>query len=380
MFEDIRPFYDAEVPGATASLLGESAFFHALRYIKPDFDEAAFASALRACKTKEEFKYVLAYDAVTSIALASTFSLDISGGSRLAPGLPCTFISNHRDIILDAAFLNTTLFNVGQGMTQIAIGSNLLVWPWIETLVKLNNSFIVKRGLPLRQQLEASRTLSQYIRHTIQETRESVWIAQREGRCKDSNDHTQSSILKMLNMAGEGEIIDNLLSLNIVPIALSYEIDPCDYLKAQEYQQKRDNPAFEKNPRDDLFNMETGILANKGRVHITIGHPVNPVLSSLPGEMDKVELYNAIAAAIDREIYLCYRFYANNYVAYDLITGTGRFTSLYSVREKAQFEAYLQGQLDKVTLPNKDEAFLRHKILEMYSNPLKNHLAALQGE
>ncbi|MDR3128689.1 MAG: 1-acyl-sn-glycerol-3-phosphate acyltransferase [Tannerellaceae bacterium] len=380
MFEDIRPFCNEEVPHAIESLLGETAFFRALRFIKPEFDEEAFIVALRACKTKEEFKHVLAYDAVTSIAMATTFSLDISGGSRLAQGIPCTFISNHRDIILDAAFLNTTLFNVGRGMTQIAIGSNLFVWPWIETLVRLNNSFIVKRGLPLRQQLEASRTLSQYIHYTIKETRESLLIAQREGRCKDSNDHTQGSILKMLNMAGEGNILDNLLALNIVPIALSYEIDPCDYLKAREYQQKRDNPAYEKNPHDDLLNMETGILSYKGRVHITIGHPINDVIASVDRGMDKVELYAAIAKVIDREIHLSYRFYANNYIAYDLLTEVQRFSSLYSPQERVQFEEYLQRQVDKISLPNKDEAFLRNKILEMYSNPLRNHLIALQGE
>jgi 1-acyl-sn-glycerol-3-phosphate acyltransferase len=379
MFEDIRPFNDEEVPRAVESLSSESAFFRALRFIKPEFDQEAFVAALRACTTKGEFKHVLAYDAVTAIATATTFSLDITGGSRLSQGNPCTFISNHRDIILDAAFLNTMLFNVGRGMTQIAIGSNLLVWPWIETLVRLNNSFIVKRGLPLRQQLEASRTLSRYIHYTIKETRESLWIAQREGRCKDSNDQTQSSILKMLNMAGEGSIIDNLLSLNIVPIALSYEIDPCDYLKAREYQQKRDNPAFEKDPRDDLFNMETGILSYKGRVHITIANPINSVIANFDREMDKVELYTAIANVIDREIYLSYRFYANNYIAYDLITEGRRFASLYSSKEKAQFEEYLQRQINKIDLPDKDEAFLCHKILEMYSNPLKNHLVALQS-
>jgi hypothetical protein len=377
MFDDIRPFHNEEVPDAITSLLDQRDFFRALRYVKSDFDQEAFASALRACKTKEDFKHVLSYDAVSAIALGSTFSLDISGGSRLTESVPCTFISNHRDIILDAAFLNTMLFNVGRGMTQIAIGSNLLVWPWIETLVRLNNSFIVKRGLPLRQQLEASRTLSQYIHHTIKETHESLWLAQREGRCKDSNDHTQSSILKMLNMAGDGDIIDNLISLNIVPIAFSYEIDPCDYLKAREYQQKRDNPAFEKDKRDDLFNMETGILANKGRVHITIGKSINDTIAAIPRDMDKVGLYAAIADAIDREIYLRYRFYANNYVAYDLITETDRFATLYSPQEKQQFEDYLRTQIDRISLPEKDEPFLRHKILEMYSNPLKNHLAAL---
>ncbi len=375
-FEDIRPLNQDEVQAAIEELLASEEFRHALRYVKPDLDWDQLSAAMRACKTKEQFKSTLAYDAVMTVAKKTTFSLTISGRSRLPEGKPaCTFISNHRDIVLDASFLNVMLYDVGYGMTQVAIGDNLLIRPWIKTFVRLNNSFIVKRGVSVRQMLEVSDTLSAYINHTIKDTKESIWIAQREGRAKDSNDQTQPSVLKMLCMAGGKDIIGNLKSLNLVPVAISYEFDPCDYLKAQEFQLKRDNPEYHKTQRDDLLNMETGILNNKGRVHFTISKLINEQLDQLDPNMNRNELFAAVASIIDKEIYRHYRFYPNNYVAYDLLSGTRRFSDHYGLKDKRTFEEYLQKQLDKIVIPNKDENFLRKKILEMYANPLKNFLA-----
>lgn len=375
-FDDIRPLNNDEVKDAIEALVTNEDFERAFRYIKPDVNWKEFSETMRSFKTKEDFKSKLAYEAVMMVANQTTFSLTISGRSRLPKDKkPCTFISNHRDIVLDASFLNVMLYDVGYGMTQVAIGDNLMIRPWIETLVRLNNSFIVKRGVSVRQMLDVSRTLSAYIRHTINETKESIWIAQREGRAKDSNDRTQGSVLKMLNMSGDKDIVSNIMDLNIFPVAISYEYDPCDFLKAKEFQMKRDDPNYVKSQRDDLLSMETGILNNKGRVHFTLTQPINDQLAALDKDMEKNELIAAIANIIDKEIYKHYRFYPCNYVAYDMLTGTKRFSSNYGLRDKKHFEEYLQGQLDKIVLPNKDEAFLRTKILEMYTNPLKNHLA-----
>lgn len=378
-FDDIRPLNNSEVKDAIEKLVANEDFERALRYIKPNLNWEEFSVAMRACKTKEEFKSTLAYDAVMTVAKNTTFSLTISGRSRLPKDkAACTFISNHRDIVLDASFLNVMLYDVGYGMTQVAIGDNLLIRPWIETLVRLNNSFIVKRGVSVRQMLEVSKTLSAYIHHEIKNVNESVWIAQREGRAKDSDDRTQGSVLKMLSIGGDKDnLLLNLMDLNIVPVAISYEFDPCDFLKAKEFQMKRDDPDYVKCQRDDLLSMETGILNNKGRVHFTITSPINDSLAKLDKDMEKNELVSAIASVIDREIYKNYRFYPCNYVAYDWLNGTRRFHEHYGPKDKKQFEEYIQGQLDKIVLPNKDEAFLRKKLLEMYSNPLKNYLTTL---
>lgn len=376
-FDDIRPLNDDEVHDAIESLVNSEGFQHALQYIMPDLKWEKFAEMMRQCKTKEQFKTTLAYNAVMQIAKMTTFSLTISGRSRVPKDIPCTFISNHRDIVLDAAFLNALLLEIGQGMTQIAIGDNLLIHPWIDTIVRLNNCFIVKRDMPVRQLLKASQQLSAYIHHTIKDAKESIWIAQREGRAKDSNDHTQSSVLKMLNMAGENKdnVLKNLMDLNIVPIAISYEYDPCDFLKAKEFQQKRDNPDFVKSKRDDLLSMETGLLNDKGRVHFTIGSSINDKLARLENKnSDKNALITAIAETIDKEIYKHYRFYPCNYVAYDLLHHSVYFRTNYDLRDKMLFETYLQKQIDKIDLPDKDEIFLRTKMLEMYSNPLQNHM------
>lgn len=374
-FDEIRPLNNDEVKDAIEGLVVNPEVKHALTYIMPDLNWEELTQKMRSFKTKEEFKSVLAHQIVMAIAKKSTFSLSISGRSRLTPGDCYTFISNHRDIVLDASFLNVMLYDVGYGMTQVAIGDNLLIRPWIETVVRLNNSFIVKRGVTGRQILEASALLSSYIHHTIKETKESVWIAQREGRAKDSDDRTQTSVLKMLNMGGDKDLLSNIMELNIAPVSITYEYDPCDYLKAKEFQQRRDNPDFSKSSKDDLISMETGILGYNGRVHFTLGNPINKNLAKLDKDMDKTMLINTIATEIDTEIFRHYRFYPGNYVAYDMLMQTNRFAGSYSVKDKVAFETYLHNQLAKIDLPNKDEIFLRAKMLEMYSNPLKNHLS-----
>jgi hypothetical protein len=379
-FDEIRPYNNDEVKDAIESLTRDADFERAFRYIQPNVDWKVFSDLMRSFKTKEDFKSNLVYKFVTDLAKKTTFSLTFSGRSRLPKDKkPCTFISNHRDIVLDPSFLNIMLFDVGYGMTQVAIGNNLLIRPWIKTIVRLINSFIVKRNVPVRQMLEVSKELSAYIRHTITVTKDSIWIAQREGRAKDSNDRTQGSILKMLNMSGDKDMVSNLMDLNIVPVSISYEYDPCDYLKAKEFQQKRDDPNFTKSQRDDLLSMETGLLCNKGRVHFSVGTPINDELVKLDSStMEKNELVCTIAGRIDKEIFKHYHFYPCNYIAYDMLTRTNRFSEYYSLKDKQHFEKYLQGQLDKIVLLNKDEDFLRTKILEMYSNPLKNHLSVLE--
>jgi len=376
-YDDIRPVNDDEVSAAIEELIACDGLEPALRYVLPSLDWEALKATLRSCKTKKQFKSIISYNLVLTVIQSTAKSVTISGGERITKEA-CTFISNHRDIVLDAALLNVLLHDIGHEMTQIAIGDNLLIYPWIRPFFRLNNSFFVKRGLAVREKLEASKKLSTYIHHTITETKDSVWIAQREGRAKDANDTTQTSVLKMLTMGGDSDMLANLMSLNIVPIAISYEYDPCDYLKAQEFQQKRDNPGFEKSRRDDLLNMEMGILNDKGRIHFTIANPINKTLKTLANQTNKNELITDVAAMIDKEIYKHYRFYPCNYIAYDLLYDSKRFTANYTEQEFYDFQAYIQKQLYKIDIPGKDEPFLRSKILEMYSNPLKNYLSVTE--
>ncbi|MBQ9651183.1 MAG: 1-acyl-sn-glycerol-3-phosphate acyltransferase [Prevotella sp.] len=295
-----------------------------------------------------------------------------------------TFVSNHRDIVLDSAFLDLLLINAGYPTTvEIGIGDNLLIYPWIRRLVRMNKAFTVRRGLSPKEMLASSQLMSRYIHHAVTEKKENIWIAQREGRAKDSDDRTQESVLKMLAMAKptpdpsprEGRIdsLESLRELNIVPLTISYEYDPCDYLKAQEFQQKRDNPAFKKSRQDDLDNMRTGIFGYKGRVHYHCGTPVNEWVDELK-DLPKKEFYAELAQRMDREIHAGYRLYPGNYVALDELRGTTEYSSHYTEKDKAKFDEYIEHQIRKVHLHNRDEAFLRERMLTMYANPAANKL------
>ena len=221
--------------------------------------------------------------------------------------------------------------------------------------------------------------MSAYIRHDINDRQESVWIAQREGRCKDSNDRTQESLLKMLALSGDGCLAKRLAQLHLTPIAISYEYDPCDYLKAKEFQQKRDNPDFKKSPADDLMSMKTGVMGNKGRVVFRICEPMDDFLAQVERNVeDKNSQPTIIAQEIDRRIHANYQLYPCNWIAVDCLQNTNNHTQHYTPEEKTEFEAYIQQRLDMIDLPDKDENFLRERMLTMYANPAINYMTAVE--
>ena len=289
----------------------------------------------------------------------------------------CTFDDaalNHRDIVLDSAFLDVMLVSHDYPTTvEIGIGDNLLIYPWIKRLVRMNKAFTVKRGLSAHEMMRSSQLMSTYIHYAVTRKHENIWIAQREGRAKDSSDHTQDSVLKMLAMSGDGNHVDHLRELNIVPLTISYEYDPCDFLKAKEFQLKRDKPDYKKSNKDDLENMRTGILGFKGRVHYHCGTPVNEWIDEL-ADLPRTEFFTALSQRIDKEIYAGYCIYPGNYVALDDLEGTTTYANKYTDKDKAMFDSYVKGQIAKIDLPDKDETFLRERILTMYANPLRHYL------
>ena len=242
--------------------------------------------------------------------------------------------------------------------------------------MRVNKSFIVRRSVGIREMLAASSLMSRYMHFAIAEKHENIWIAQREGRAKDSNDRTQESVLKMMAMGGEGTPAERLAALRIVPLSISYEYDPCDYLKAQEFQQKRDNPDFRKSKADDLQNMQIGIFGRKGRIHYQAAPCINTWLDEVK-DLPKGEFFAEVARRMDQAIHRGYRLYPGNYVAADMLKGEQTFADRYTEAEAATFRQYLEGQLAKVQLPAPDMPFLREQILTMYANPVFNQLAAL---
>ena len=375
-FDDIRPYHDEELPAVYEELIADPAFQKAVSSIMPGVPFEAIAQKMRSCRTKLEFQKAFCYGLLWNIVKECTSGLTIDHSALPDKEKPYTYISNHRDIILDSGFLSILLLDLDMNTVEIAIGDNLLIYPWIKKVVRINKSFIVQRALTMRQMLEASALMSNYMHYTIRDKKQSIWIAQREGRAKDSNDRTQDSVLKMLAMGGEGSVLERLAEMNIAPLSLSYEYDPCDYLKAQEFQLKRDVEGYKKSTQDDLLNMKTGLFGFKGRVHFQVAELINDDLLKLDASLPKTELFACVSALIDRKIHANYRLYPGNYVACDLLDGTTTFAGNYSAEEKQTFEDYIAGQLDKISIPNKDVEFLREKLLVMYANPVINYLAA----
>lgn len=378
-FDEIRPYDPEELPVIFEELIADPEFRAVAEQVLPEMPYEEACDRLRRCRTNLEVQETFFCPLLHDIVKRYSDGLVLENSRSVDKRAPHTFITNHRDIVMDSAFLSISLLDYGFGNTvEIAIGDNLLIRPWIKKLVRVDKAFIVQRSAGLRQMLASSARLSRYMHYAIAVKHENIWIAQREGRAKDSNDRTQDAILKMMAMGGEGSIIDRLKQLNLVPTALSYEYDPCDYLKAQEFQQKRDIEGFKKSPKDDLVNMQTGIFGYKGRICFRMAEPLNDWLDTLPADMPKTELFAAVASHIDKEIHRNYELYSGNYVAADLLRATKEFAAHYTTEEKARFEAYLESRLEKATLPNPDTAFLRERLLTMYANPVFNYMAARQ--
>lgn len=377
-FDEIRPYNDEELPQIFEELIADPAFQKAATDAIPNVPFELLAQKIRACKSKLDFQETFCYGILWKIAADHTDGLTLDHTALPDKSKAYTYVSNHRDIILDSGFLSILLIDQGMDTVEIAIGDNLLVYPWIKKLVRVNKSFIVQRALTMRQMLESSARMSRYMHYTINEKKQSIWIAQREGRAKDSNDRTQDSVLKMLAMGGEGDLIDRLMEMNIAPLAISYEYDPCDFLKAQECQLKRDIEGYKKTTQDDLISMQTGLFGYKGKVHFQTAPCINDKLEQLDRSLPKQELFSGISACIDRRIHGNYRIYSGNYVAYDWLNNTSEFADHYTSEEKQRFVTYIEQQLGKIKIPNKDEDFLRGKLLLMYANPLVNYLAACQ--
>jgi hypothetical protein len=373
-FKDIRPYEPEEMRQAFDDLLGDRQFNAIMKGFVPwlpkSVRNAMLRLAFKGVKTPLDFQMRFMKPVVKYIIRKHTDGCSFDDTALRNFEQRYTFVSNHRDIVLDSAFLDVMLVEAGYPTTvEIGIGDNLLIYPWIKRLVRMNKAFTVRRGLSLRETLTASQLMSRYIHFAVTQKKENIWIAQREGRAKDSNDRTQDAVLKMLAMGG------GLQELNIVPLTISYEIDPCDYLKAQEFQQKRDNPSFKKSRQDDLDNMKTGILGYKGRVVYRAAAPINTWIEELK-DVPKTEFYKAVAERMDREIHRGYTLFPCNYIALDELNGNSDSASHYTDADKQRFERYLSGQIAKINIPNKDEAFLCERILTMYANPVINKRAA----
>ena len=375
-FDDIRAYGPEDLPEAYERLTADPQFKAVVEKVFPHVPFEALSAKLKQCKTNLDFQVTFCYPFLKDLLSKASTGCDIDI-TNIDINRRYTFVSNHRDIVLDSALLDVMLIDSGFKTTcEIAIGDNLLAAPWIKDLVRVNKSFIVLRSAGIREMLTNSKRMSEYMHLVINEKNDNIWIAQREGRAKDSDDRTQEAILKMMAMGGEGSATERLRQLHIVPLSISYEYDPCDYLKAAEFQLKRDIEGWKKSKQDDVLSMQTGIMGFKGAIHYHCAPAIDDYLEQIPADTPKGDIFKVVASHIDKCIHSNYRLYPNNVAALDILEGTSH--GGYSEPEKATFEQYIAKQLSKtVDMLNKlgitpDKPFLRERMLTMYANPARN--------
>lgn len=379
-FEKMRSFEDDEVRGAILSLLDDRSFRKIVKANVKFIPIWLLKFYTKRFKTVNSFQLGMIYPILKRILRKATTGCSADFAALPQGREDFIYLSNHRDIVLDSAFLDYHLLLSGMKSVEIGIGNNLLIHPWIETLVRLNRSFVVNRSATATELLESSQQLSRYIRFVIEQKKAPVWLAQREGRAKDSDDRTQKSVLKMLAMSGDDSMTlsEKLQSLHICPLTISYEYDPCDWLKATEFQMKRDNPGFRKSKQDDLINMKTGIWGFKGHMHYHVAAPIDSEIAALDTSVPRNQFLDQVAQIIDRHIFEGYRIYPCNRIALDMLRGDNAESANYTPDQKREFENYLEGQLKKIRIPNPDWDFLKERILTMYANPLINQNSVMQ--
>ena len=375
-FDDIRPFNDSEVNHYLKLLIEDENFQHILQFVFKDQAKIEqVKQALTQINSVKELQFGFIYQLVNELILKkSTDGLSSSGLENLDKHASYLFVSNHRDIILDSAIMNYLIVLEGMNTTEIAIGNNLLIEKWIEITVKLNRAFVVRRNLPVRELLMASKKLSEYIRRDITQKNTSVWIAQREGRTKDGNDKTQQALLKMLNLSNVNEFADGFKELRIVPLSISYEIEPCGLSKVAELY-KRQTEGFEKTQEDDLRSMGEGLVRPKGRVHFSFGKPLDDQIDLFDPEEPIAIQIEKLADLIDEQIYSNFKLWPNNFIAEDILNKTTVHAEHYTPEQYDKFVAMLNEAVE--TIPGEEEV-IRNMYLQMYANPLINKRKILE--
>lgn len=368
-FTDISPYTDAEAVEALGKLADHPAVVEVSKAIFPDKEPEFLRKILKSVKSIDEFQILVMNKAVEWVlsTTAHNFSYDGIGNLKKING-KFLAMSNHRDIILDPAITQVVLYRNAIPMTEIAVGSNLLTNKYIEYLIRSNRMIKVIRGINARQLYLSSQVLSKYIRERITSGRSSIWIAQREGRAKDGIDTTEQGLLKMLDMSGTADFTTNFEELNIVPLSISYEYEPCDILKARERLISR-TQKYVKGSREDLISIMTGIEQQKGNIHLNIGSPLTHDEIEAASCCNKNDRYQAIRHAVDVRIIEGYKLWKTNYIGYDMVNHTFKYRDKYTPEDVAQFTDYVEHQLDKVE-KSLCRADLRDIFLRIYANPV----------
>lgn len=368
-FANISPYTDEEAVAALKRLSHHPMLPFISKYLFPKERVNLLAKALRKVESIDDFQQTVMSKVVSAVVDSTSAGFTYDGIENIKGDRKFLAISNHRDIILDPALTQWTFFNEGLPMTQICVGSNLLSSRTFEDLLRSNRMIKVIRGISARELYLSSQHLSRYIRHTITSGTASVWIAQREGRTKNGLDVSEQGILKMFDLSGTGDFKNNFQELNMIPMSISYEYEPCDARKARELLIKRETGSYTKKPDEDMHSILTGIRQWKGGIHLSIGKPITELEIIRASWYEKNDRYQAIRRTIDRRIIEGYKLWKTNYMGYDLMTGTDRFAEMYTPEDLENFKAYTEHKLGKLER-RLDRDALRVIFWHIYGNPV----------
>jgi len=367
-FESISPYTDAEASEALGILADYPLVMKASQYFFPEESPDFLKNILKSIKTIDEFQVLVMQKLVRWAIEHTAHNFSYDGISNIDPDKKFLALSNHRDIILDPAITQLILYTNGIPMTEIAVGDNLITNKAIEYLIRSNRMIKVVRGISARELYLSSQLLSKYIRLNITEQRSSIWLAQRQGRTKNGYDVTEQGLLKMLDMSGTGDFQKNFEELNIIPMSISYEIEPCDILKARELVISRKHK-YVKAEGEDLNSIMVGIMQQKGSIHLNIGKPLTSDEIALAAQCDKNDRYQLIRHAVDQRVIEGYRLWKNNYIAYDIVNHGFKYSDKYEQADVERFVSYVEHQLDTVEKEiNRED--LRRIFLDIYANPV----------
>ncbi|HRX11555.1 MAG TPA: 1-acyl-sn-glycerol-3-phosphate acyltransferase [Draconibacterium sp.] len=366
-FDNIRCYTDREAVEALRRMVGYDEFYPLFRHVFPDLSKAGLTDLFLSITGSYDFQKRVVDKAVKTVVNLSMDEFSWGGIENIEKDGAYLYVANHRDIVLDAALLQHVLVSNSMNTTQITFGSNLMTTPFIIDFGKTNKMFTVFRNPDSREQIRISKQLSEYMRYVIEVKKESLWIAQRSGRTKDGIDITQQGLLRMFSMSGSGSIKKRLKELNIVPLSISYEYEPCDYLKVSETFHSKQGK-YIKKPGEDYRSIAEGITGYKGRTKLVLGKPLTDFIDALPDSMDKKDLFKVVAAEIDRQIYENYKLWPSNYIAADLLNGNRQYSSQYNNSEK---ERFLENMNKKMTLVDLKETDFKNQFLQLYANPVR---------
>ena len=367
-FEGISPYTDEQASEALGKLAEHPLVGQASHYFFPEEAPDFLKNVLKRIKTIDEFQVLVMQRFVRWVLEHTAKNFSYDGISNIDPSKKFLALSNHRDIIMDPAITQLVLHTNGIPMTEIAVGDNLITSKEIEYLIRSNRMIKVVRGISARELYLSSQLLSKYIRLNITEQRSSIWLAQRQGRTKNGYDVTEQGLLKMLDMSGTADFQTNFEELNIIPMSISYEYEPCDILKARETVISRKHK-YVKAEGEDLNSIMVGIMQQKGNIHLNIGKPLTSEEIAAAAQCDKNDRYQQIRHAVDIRVIEGYKLWKTNYVAYDILNHSFKYSHMYEKADVQKFVAYMEHQLDSVE-PEINREDLRRVFLDIYANPV----------